>query len=172
MMLLAFDSYYYADKAKTVCFIFDEWTSVEPKDVIIEITNSEAGYQSGEFYKRELPCILNALKRVDLNDIDAIIIDGFVVLDDFGKLGLGGHLYEERNRSIPVIGIAKNDYKSLIDNKRAELRGKSTKPLYITALGINIDEAAAYVKMMSGEYRIPTLLKQLDILTKQDLTIK
>jgi deoxyribonuclease V len=170
-MLLAFDSYYYADKAKTVCFAFEGWTSVEPKDVIIEITNSKAGYQSGEFYKRELPCILNALKRVDLNDIDAIIIDGFVMLDDFGKLGLGGHLYEEINRSIPVIGIAKNDYKSLINNKRAISRGESTKPLYITSLGINIDAAAAYVKTMAGEYRIPGLLKQLDILTKQDLLI-
>lgn len=62
----------------------------------------------GEFYKRELSCILAILEDIDLATISCIIIDGFVVLDDAGKHGLGGHLYEQLDPKVPVIGFATN----------------------------------------------------------------
>jgi deoxyribonuclease V len=65
-------------------------------------------YTSGEFYKRELPCILSLLGKNHFDNIEAIIVDGFVYLDDQNKLGLGGHLYERLPYKVPVIGVAKN----------------------------------------------------------------
>ena len=50
-------------------------------------------YTPGEFYKRELPCILSAMKRFSLQ-IETMIIDGYVWLDASGRKGLGAILYE------------------------------------------------------------------------------
>lgn len=110
---------------------------------------------------------MSILKKISLENIEAIVIDGFVNLDDSGKLGLGGHLYEALNRAIPIIGVAKNDFIDLIHGKRLVYRGTSAKPLYITAAGMELNVAADFIKSMHGDFRIPTLLKQLDVLTKQ-----
>ncbi|WP_298790742.1 hypothetical protein [uncultured Campylobacter sp.] len=53
-----------------------------------------APYESGSFYKRELPRIVSLLQDLDVRDISLIVIDGFVYLDDEGGYGLGEHLYE------------------------------------------------------------------------------
>lgn len=110
---------------------------------------------------------MSILKKISLENIEAIVIDGFVNLDDSGKLGLGGHLYEALNKAIPIIGVAKNDFIDLIHGKRLVYRGTSAKPLYITAAGMELNVAADFIKSMHGDFRIPTLLKQLDVLTKQ-----
>lgn len=166
-MILAFDTYYFETKAQTVAVIFSSWTDEHPKDIFTETTESIEGYQPGEFYKRELPCIVSLLAKIDLKDIEAIIIDGFVVLDDSGKLGLGGHLYEHLEKKIAVIGVAKSNFALNTKFKREVFRGQSERPLYITALGIDIDLAGNNIKSMHGDFRIPTLLKQLDGLTKK-----
>lgn len=165
-MILAIDTYYFDNKAKTVCLIFKDWNSSVYKNSLTEITNNIENYISGEFYKRELPCIISLISKLDVTKIKFIIIDGFVYLDDNGKLGLGGYLYENISGKIPIIGVAKTDFKSLTKNKQLVCRGKSKKPLYITSVGINSDTAADKIKTMSGDYRIPTLLKELDKLTK------
>ena len=102
-----------------------------------------------------------------MENVEAIIIDGFVYLDDKEKLGLGGHLYKELDSKIPVIGVAKTNFATIEINKRELLRGKSSNPLYITAIGINLDKAAELINSMSGPNRIPTTLKKLDTLTKE-----
>ena len=48
-------------------------------------------YVPGEFYKRELPCIIKLLDLVE-EHIDCIIIDGFVYLDGDTRPGLGKHI--------------------------------------------------------------------------------
>lgn len=158
-MLLAFDTYYFDDKAKTVALAFARWTDEKPVAVYAQVLDEVAPYTPGEFYKRELPCILGLLRTIDLTDVKAIVIDGFVVLDDSGKPGLGAHLYEALDKKIPVIGVAKTSFGTLHHSKRNLLRGNSTRPLYITAIGIAVDEAADRIRSMSGAYRIPTLLK-------------
>lgn len=167
-MILAFDTYYFDDKAKTVCVKFSHWTDQYPVEVFIDITLSNNDYESGAFYKRELPCILSLLNKINLKEIDLIIIDGYVILDDSGKFGLGGYLYEHLEKKIPIIGVAKTNFFQNDKYKREVLRGESTKPLYITAIGIDIDLVTEQVKNMNGKFRIPTLLKQLDQLTKED----
>jgi exodeoxyribonuclease-5/deoxyribonuclease V len=166
-MLLAFDTYYYNDKAKTVCLAFESWTNEHPTTTYTEELTGVEEYTPGAFYKRELPCILSLLKRIPLDNIEAIIIDGFVILDDAGTPGLGGHLYNTVAQNIPIIGVAKTNFATLQNNKRALLRGNSNRPLYITSIGLDLDEATENVRTMHGEFRIPTLLKQLDNLTKQ-----
>ena len=52
-MILAIDSYYFENKAKTVCLIFEQWNSLEIKNSFTEITSNIENYVPGEFYKRE-----------------------------------------------------------------------------------------------------------------------
>lgn len=164
-MILAFDTYYFENKGKTVCIAFDRNENENIKVYSETLENIEA-YTSGEFYKRELPCILSLLKQIDCSNVELIIVDGFVYLDDNLKLGLGGYLYRELNSNIPVIGVAKTNFATLEKLKETVFRGKSVKPLYITSIGIDLDKAANLIKNMQADYRIPTLLKKLDTLTK------
>lgn len=165
-MILAFDTYYFENRAKTVCILFEDWTE-ENCNFEAEIIDQYEEYKPGEFYKRELPCILSLLKKIKIDDIDLIIVDGYVYLDDNLKLGLGGHLYKNLECNIPIIGVAKTNFKTLKEAKKEVLRGNSEKPLYITSIGIELDQATKLIKNMSGQHRIPTLLKKLDSLTKE-----
>ncbi|RAW01833.1 endonuclease V [Pseudochryseolinea flava] len=165
-MILAFDTYYFGNKAKTICLAFEQWTQVDNFQVYAEVLEGIAEYTPGEFYKRELPCILSLLKQIDCRNVQAILVDGYVFLDDEGKLGLGGHLYQALTVKVPVIGVAKTNFATIVDNKTFVFRGESKNPLYITSIGIDKEKAADLVKSMGGEYRIPTLLKHLDMLTK------
>lgn len=166
-MILAFDTYYFNNKAKTVSICFDDWSDEENYKVETEIIENSEEYQSGEFYKRELPCILSLLNKIKTQNVTTIIIDGFVYLDDNQRLGLGGHLYLQLQGKIPIIGVAKTNFATLEKNKRQLLRGSSMKPLYITSIGIDLDYAPELIKNMKGNNRIPTLLKTLDTLTKE-----
>jgi deoxyribonuclease V len=167
-MILAFDTYYFGGKAKTVCLSFLNWEAAESFKVYSEILDNVPGYTSGEFYKRELPCIVSLLKQVDHTNLSAIIIDGFVFLDDNQKPGLGAHLYKELQPKVPVIGVAKTNFATIETNKKILFRGNSNRPLFITSAGINTEDAAELIKNMHGNYRIPTILKQLDTLTKEN----
>ncbi|EJL68387.1 endonuclease V [Chryseobacterium populi] len=165
-MIYAFDTYYYDDHANTVCIAFEDWNSEKETEIFNEKTEITFEYQSGEFYKRELPCILSLLEKIQLKDGDSIIIDGYVTLDNDGKIGLGGYLYEVLGQKYPVIGIAKNEFSSPDSQRRSICRGESKTPLFLTAKGIDVDILIPEIKQMHGLYRIPTLLKKLDQLTR------
>lgn len=167
-MILAFDTYYFEQKAKTVCLEFEEWNEDKNFKIYTEIIDNVAEYIPGEFYKRELPCILSLLKQIDLSTVETIVVDGFVYLDDEKKYGLGGYLYEKLNKEIPIIGVAKTNFASIEHHKKALFRGDSKKPLFITSIGIDLEEAFKKVERMAGEFRFPTLLKELDRLTKEN----
>ncbi len=166
-MILAFDTYYFENKAKTGCLQCADWNDKKPAQIFSEIKEDVSEYESGAFYKRELPCILSLLNKIKLDEVSMIVVDGFVFLDDEYKPGLGAHLFNVLENRIPVIGVAKTNFAQINNLKRAVYRGESKKPLYITSMGINVDEAAASVKAMYGQYRIPDLLKQLDSMTKE-----
>ncbi|OIV43327.1 endonuclease V [Flavobacterium johnsoniae] len=166
-MILAFDTYYFDNKAKTVCLEFEKWNENKNFKIHTEIIENIEEYIPGEFYKRELPCIISLLNLIDLKNIEAIIVDGFVYLDDDKKYGLGGYLYEKLNKQISIIGVAKTNFSSIEKNKKALLRGDSIKPLFITSIGIDLEEAFQKVASMAGEFRMPALLKELDRLTKE-----
>src|SRR3954470_22013277 len=108
-MILAFDTYYKGDCAKTVCIAFHNWEDEHIAEVWTEELIGVAEYNPGEFYKRELPCIMSLYGKLPVMNVEAIVIDGFVYLDDNYKLGLGGYLHKELTEAIPVIGVAKTN---------------------------------------------------------------
>lgn len=165
-MIYAFDTYYFEDYARTVCIAFKSWNSEAETEIFTENTAITSDYESGAFYKRELPCILSLLKNIELKDGDLIIVDGYVTLNNEGKIGLGGHLFEELSGKFPVIGIAKNGFNEPDDERRSVYRGESKTPLFLTARGIDVDEVKVKVEQMLGSFRIPTLLKKLDQLSR------
>lgn len=165
-MIYAFDTYYYGDFAKTICIAFKNWDSENEEAIYSENTSITSEYESGAFYKRELPCILSLLKKIDLKESDIIIVDGYVTLNNDGKIGLGGYLYNALDNKIPVVGIAKNGFAAEDDKRREVFRGESKTPLFVTSQGIDVDEIKIALKNMSGAYRIPALLKKLDQLTR------
>jgi deoxyribonuclease V len=166
-MIYAFDVYYNGNIAQAVAIGFENWTDTVPqvsqKELIINIEE----YVPGEFYKRELPCILRVINKINTATISLIIVDGYVELDERGTPGLGAHLYLALNSKFPVIGVAKKRYAEIHNNVREVLRGESKQPLYVTAIGVDVDEAAENIRSMHGEHRIPTLLKQLDTLSRR-----
>lgn len=167
-MIYAFDTYYYEDFAKTVCIAFEDWSSEQENEIFNEKTKIIAEYESGAFYKRELPCILSLLEKIQLKPNDIIIVDGYVTLNDDGKIGLGGYLFETLNMKFPVIGIAKNGFSSPDSKRREVFRGESKTPLFLTSIGIDVDKVQKKVEKMHGNFRFPTLLKKLDKLTREE----
>lgn len=166
-MIIAIDVHYRTDEAKIVAVQFENWGDVEPNQVFIEMKTDIAEYEPGAFYKRELPCIIEVMKKVDMNAITCIVVDGYVYLNDDDKKGLGYYVFEHFGHQIPVIGVAKTSFHQNTKNVRPILRGGSANPLYVTSIGIDLDEAAQKIQSMAGVFRMPTLLKLMDTLTKE-----
>jgi deoxyinosine 3'endonuclease (endonuclease V) len=165
-MLLAFDAHYTATATRLVAATFHDWTDKAPNALFAWTSGPAADYQPGQFYLREMPLILKALADFDLTEIDAIIVDGYVYLNDQGRLGLGGHLYHALGGQIPVVGVAKSYFRDT--NAAAVLRGNSKKPLYVTALGMEQETAADHIRNMAGPYRMPEILGRVDRATKAE----
>lgn len=166
-MIIAIDVHYRETFAKVVSIEFANWQDTEPTHIHIQKVNEVAEYISGEFYKRELPCILEILTHSDLTKVKTIIVDSYVQLDDKGKAGLGKYLYQHLNEKIPIIGVAKKGFANNHKNVIPITRGESQNPLYITAIGTDLQQAADKIKNMHGEYRMPDLLRILDQKTKE-----
>jgi deoxyribonuclease V len=92
-----------------------------------------------------------------------LIVDGYVDLDPSGKPGLGAHAHAEFG--VPVIGVAKTRF-ATATHAVPVVRGQSGKPLFITAAGLPVENAAALVRSMSGNYRLPDALRRVDQLAR------
>jgi deoxyribonuclease V len=163
-MIACLDVHYEGTSASAAGITFQHWTDSSPlEEKVIKIPHVEP-YQPGQFYLRELPCLLAVLQT--LPPVQTIIIDGYVWLDANGKPGLGAHLYQALNERIPIIGVAKTPFQGA-EGSCELVRGKSGRPLYITAAGIDPLIAAQHIRSMHGQFRIPTLLKRVDQLARQ-----
>lgn len=161
-MIVAIDVHYFHDSTAIAgAVVFSDYSdSVGYRTYIKKISGTE-DYIPGQFYKRELPCILEIL-GVIREDIETIIIDGYV---DLGmEPGLGRHLWNALNCSKNVIGVAKKYFKE--SDAIKVFRGKSRQPLYITAAGLEPAIAADLIASMHGRFRLPTLIKQADSLSR------
>ena len=162
-MIACVDVDYREAGAVAACVCFQAWSDDTPASESTVEIRDVAPYQSGQFYRRELPGVLAVLKSLpDLPQV--IVIDGYVWLGA-QRPGLGAHLYEVLERQGAVIGVAKTRF------MRAEpvetvLRGRSRSPLYVTAVGMDVAEAASHIRTMHGPYRVPTLLKRVDQLSR------
>ncbi len=165
-MILAIDVHYRDDAAYCIGVLF-EWADMSPRQIIREVVSPVQPYIPGEFYRRELPCLLQIISHTDIRSIDAIIVDAHVYLDDAMTHGLGGRLWDALSGHVPVIGVAKTSFHSNAQTTVAVLRGDSKQPLYVSAIGMDKAAAAALIQKMHGDYRMPDMLKKLDQLTRQ-----
>lgn len=145
--------------------VFRNWDDAQPEKICISHICTVAEYVPGEFYKRELPCILQLLAEHDLQP-DCIVIDGYVYLDGSSQAGLGWHLHQALGGRVAIIGVAKSSF-SAIDASFGICRGGSIKPLYITSQGVDVATAQASIAAMHGSFRIPGLLKLVDQLCRE-----
>ncbi|MFO0658842.1 MAG: endonuclease V [Polyangiaceae bacterium] len=162
--IVALDVHYDDPRAHVACVEFDRWDAPAPTRSFTTTVEDVAPYEPGSFFKRELPCLLAALALVR-EPPTVIVIDGYVHLSDDQRPGLGAHLYEAIEKRAVVIGVAKTAF---VGSAFAHslLRGQSAKPLYITAVGIDVETAASNIASMHGAHRIPTLLKLVDTLCR------
>ena len=163
-MILAVDVAYAGTTATAAGVLFNEWNSDEPAQTLITRVKNVAGYRPGEFYLRELPCIAKLLEQIDA-PLECIVIDGYVTLGENEQPGLGRILWEFRGQTIPIIGVAKSAFRGTPGKARL-LRGGSSRPLYITAAGMPLEEAKAHIAQMRGDHRVPNLLKTADRLSR------
>jgi deoxyribonuclease V len=162
-MIAAFDVHYLKNGcASAAAVLFSDYRDAEPAAVYTQFFPGAADYIPGEFYRRELPCILTLLEQI--NEVpDEMVVDGYVMLGD--RPGLGRHLFNSFDGEIPVVGVAKSKFEGAGGTE--VFRGGSIHPLYVTSVGVNLEKASKRIRTMHGAHRIPTLLKRVDVLAKE-----
>jgi deoxyribonuclease V len=163
--MIAFtDVHYDGDvSALAACLVVDDWADAEPRGSVTVRVAPIAAYEPGAFYKRELPCLLAVLEVAP--KVTHVVIDGYVWLDDAGTPGLGAHLHAALG--VPVIGIAKTAFRGSEMAQRL-VRPGSAKPLFVTSAGVDAGVAVEWLGRLHGEFRIPTLLKLVDQLSRSE----
>ncbi len=159
------DVQYAAPAVVTAAVGFADWSDLSSTlECVRRAAVTPAPYESGAFYKRELPFLLEAVTVVQRHQpVEVVVIDGHVWLRE-GQPGLGARLHEALGRTA-VIGVAKAAFAE--GSAVSVLRGSSNRPLFVSAAGINTHEAAELIRRMHGPHRLPTLLKRADRLARE-----
>jgi deoxyribonuclease V len=165
-MILAVDVTYSGNTATAAGVLFRAWDSDEAAQTLVAEIQNVADYVPGQFYLRELPCIAKVLEQVDV-PLDCIVVDGYVTLGETESPGLGWKLWEFLGRATPVIGVAKSEFRGTPEKARL-YRGRSARPLFITAAGMPLEQAKARVAQMSGKHRVPDLIETVDRLSRRN----
>ena len=163
-MIFATDVGYNDEKGTALAagVVFEHWRSETPlREYTVEV-DGVAPYEPGSFYKRELPC-LRALFDLVEEDISLFVVDGHTWLQN-RRPGLGHHLWDDLGRNLPVVGIAKRPF--IEGCAEQVLRGQSKNPLWVTSVGVNVQDASRGVRNMHGPFRIPTILKRVDAMSR------
>lgn len=165
-MLACIDVDYRSEGAVAACVLFADWTAERGEARQVVAIRTVAPYVPGKFYLRELPCLLEVLGRV--REVpEVVVVDGYVWLGGEDKPGLGAHLFQALDGAAAVVGVSKSRFAGA--GPAVEVfRGRSRRPLFVSAVGIDLDEAAGWVTGMSGPYRIPALLREVDRLCRSE----
>jgi deoxyribonuclease V len=161
VVIVAIDVDYREEEAVAACVGFRAWADAASAfERVVRVEGKAAAYEPGKFFMRELPFVLAALRALD--DVpDVVVVDGYVMLGAT-KRGLGAHLHDAIGRA--VVGVAKNEFIGAPAER--VVRGSSKKPLFVTALGMPVADAAAAVRSMHGPHRIPAMLARADALCR------
>jgi deoxyribonuclease V len=162
-MIAYVDVYYRDSDASAAGVTFLDWSDAKAVDERVVHVSDIQPYEAGQFFRRELPCLLAVLKTIP--SVNTVVIDGYVWLDGASTPGLGAHLHRALGGQVAVVGVAKTRFQGT-DRVREVIRGVSKRPLFVTAAGMEIDIAARHVLSMHGDHRIPTLLKRVDYLCR------
>lgn len=160
-MIAILDAAYGKDASASACVTAAAWDSARALGEFTHVTGPAAAYEPGEFYKRELPMLMSVLGMLPSKP-DVIVIDGYVWLGVEDRKGLGAHLHEALGGASAVVGIAKTKFQGANYWAAQVKRGTGDSPLFVTAAGLSLEDAAAAVRRMHGEHRIPVLVAQVD----------
>jgi deoxyribonuclease V len=167
-VIACLDVAYGEDGAAVAAVLIRDWQDAAAHEVLTRRCDVRpASYKPGAFFERELPLLLLVIKDIGAA-LEAIVIDGYVWLGPDGEPGLGAHLYAALENRIPIVGVAKTRYRH--DTwSAAVLRGRSQKPLFVTAAGIQTEQAADNIRAMHGAHRIPTILAVADRAAREQI---
>jgi deoxyribonuclease V len=149
------------ESALAACVVAERWSDARPLEQRVAHVARVAPYEPGRFYLRELPCVVAVLEQVRA-PVSTVVVDGYVFLDG-DRPGLGAKVAEAVR--LPVVGVAKTQFHG-VTSAIAVTRGRSARPLYVSAIGMDVVRAAAHVREMHGAFRTPTLLRLVDRLTR------
>ena len=160
-MIAIVDVQYTQTRARAGCVLARAWDDAAPVAEHAIAAEISADYVPGELYRRELPPLLEVLRGVP--DVDTVIVDAHVWLGP-DRPGLGARLHEALGGAVHVVGIAKNEF---VGAPSLPVVRNHARPLYVSAIGIDPADAAARVAAMHGSYRIPTLVRRADQLSRE-----
>lgn len=167
-MIALFDTQVEGTEEGAARVLIEAWTDSHPAFEKVTKVRGVKSYQPGAFYRRELPCMLAVLAKIrQLPSV--LVVEGYVWTSPERAPGLGARLHEAIGARAPVVGIAKTPFAGLTGSTvtRVVTRGRSGRPLFVSSLGMNLDEVARHVQAMAGSGRIPVALKWVDRLTRQ-----
>ncbi len=183
-MIAVTDVHYRAARATAAATVVAGWSDAVAAVERVVDTAVSAPYTPGELFRRELPPLLAVLAA--LPALPAIVVvDGFAWLGP-GRPGLGVHLHRALGGLAAVVGVAKSDFAGPKEHRPAQSagpkehrpaqsagaaaiavrRGSSGRPLWVTAIGIDVQLAATEVAAMHGQHRLPTLIVRADHLAR------
>ncbi|TMQ17083.1 MAG: endonuclease V [Deltaproteobacteria bacterium] len=162
-MIVCVDVDYRATEVVAACVGLHDWVDAAPAlESVTRIPGAPPAYESGAFYRREMPYLIAALAAIPAAP-RTVVVDGYVWLSP-GRPGLGAHLHTALGGGIEVVGVAKRNFEGAV--AMPVLRGMSRQPLFVTTTGDDVAAVAAAVRSMHGVHRIPTLLKRVDRLAR------
>jgi len=166
LLIAAVDAHYTTNcRAGVACVTFSDWSASDPENEIAILVSPIEPYSSGNFWRRELPCISRVLDQL-IQAPDIVLIDGYVWLDGNCRKGLGAYLYEALDRRTAIVGVAKSPFQGA-SGAAIVTRGRSGNALFVTSAGLPLDVAVESVKAMAGSFRIPALLRCVDRLARE-----
>jgi deoxyribonuclease V len=158
------DVHYENGGAVAACAVAQTWSASTSIEERIARVAAVEPYRPGAFYERELPCLVSVLSLVR-TPLRAVVVDGYVDLDELGAPGLGARLHAHLGGAVAVVGVAKTSFRGAAFARPVK-RGGSRSPLFVTSRGIAPAEAERLVLAMHGPYRLPTLLARVDRLAR------
>ena len=77
--------------ARAACVLTESWEAESPASTCVSDIETVEPYEPGNFYRRELPCILSVLQMLPLSP-EIVVVDGYVWLASVDRPGLGARL--------------------------------------------------------------------------------
>lgn len=164
-MIACLDVHYENELAYAAAVVFDKWDAASSLSEYTTCAANSVDYEPGRLYLRELPPLLNVAQCI-CESIDVYVIDAYCHLSADFAPGLGAYFHEALNNAASIVGVAKNRFHNTTHAMEL-IRGGSRRPLFITSIGIQYETAVSYVRMMAGNFRIPTMIKAADRLARQ-----
>lgn len=170
-MIVAIDRCFYDGFSYVVGAVFESWCDIIPSYYVMSrVFCNDVNYKSGSF-SREIDGIMVCLTQLNLDNVDTIIIDGYVwITDDKGneKKGLGMclqdaifHLYKVKKT---IVGISKTKYpKHHIKDCYEVKRGANKESLWVTCSEpYYAEHYSVMVKRMGGDFKVPDIIRELN----------